>query len=319
MEERRAKAYPVPGGIFTPSISTRIFQHGAQALPKRQLTQSLRGEYEPAHSSRALRSSRPLSHDSTSRLWRGSSGKMQEIAGSGHGPGPTLKSDKYCHLPQLVLLSRKERRSPAPRIDNGDRKWPFAEHVLRSTLSSVSPRRWSGKSWASSRTSKLFVRHPPDTDAPSVTNNSFEDICVAELRPKEHKIQTQGESDSAKPPLAPCAGKASFHSGESGVLDTDALPALRLNQGYGNMLLDLDQSLPKDAVGEIDTPDLPVQSLSSSPAEDSLNQRSTPIYQQLSISAPIANGEQEPRSRVDMEMMMLLADVFNARHSPLCL
>jgi hypothetical protein len=312
IEERRVKGYPVPGGIFTPSILTRISQRSAQALSKRQLTQSLRGEYIAAYSSPILRSSRPLSKNSASRLRRVSPGNMQEIAGSGHGPRPTLESDKDSHFPKLVLPSRKEQRSPVPQTDKRNREWSLAEHGLRSTLSSVSPCRRTGRSRSSSWNSKLFVRHGhvnthaptlkvsppkrPDTDAPSVTNNSSKDIWVANMQPEEHATQTQGENDSAKPPLAPSAGKASFHSSESGFLITDSLFDLRLVQDCDKTSLDLNQFSPKDAVSAIEAPDLPVQTFLSSPAENPLNQSSTPTHRQLSILAPIVIVEQEPRA-----------------------
>jgi hypothetical protein len=309
IQQHCSQDHLVHSGDLSPSPLTRSFQDHVQAFSKHRSTQSLYGEYTSAYSSQNLRSSPTLARNSISGLRRGSSSSMQEIKGSDYSPGPILKSEMSSRFPELGLSSRKESHSPVPQVDGGGQERSLAEHTLRNTLSTVSPRRRTDKSRSSSWTSKLFYpcahassgfsglkasslnTHNPN--APSVSENSFEDIWITSLQPEGDDLETQEELDFAKQPLAPYTGKASIYGDESGILNMDSLPELQSSHDRGNMLSALNRSSLKDTVNDMEASDLSVQSVSSPPAADLLDQRSTSARQQLSISAAITIFEQE--------------------------
>jgi hypothetical protein len=310
IENRRAEGFPVLEEAFTPSPLTRTSRHGLQALTKRQSTQSLRGEHALAYSFPDLSSSRTFGRASPSHLRPSSSSSMQDSTGNGFGSRPLLKSEATSRLPKLGLSSRKEQDLPAPRADNGFRETSLAEHRLRNTLSSPISRPRVENARTQSWTSKLSKRSAnasprapllgaassvsSDTAAHSAVDSLSEDIWVASVQSDEHAMQTPDKFVSVQQPVMSHADKVSIHTCESDILNVSLPSDLQPTQDRNNMP-DTYQALLHLPVFKIEGSGLTAKDRSSSPATGSLDQRSTPFQQTLSISAPITLFNQAPR------------------------
>jgi hypothetical protein len=133
-----------------------------------------------------------------------------------------------------------------------------------------------------------------DTAAHSAVDSLSEHIWVASVQSDEHTMQTPDKFVSVQQPVMSHADKVSIHICESGILNVSLPSDLQPTQDR-NKMPDTYQTLPHLPICKIKGSVLTAKDRSSSPVTGSLDQRSTPFQQTLSISAPVTLFEQAPR------------------------